>query len=153
MSIESISSSQSTATSTTNDRATLDKDGFLKLFIEQLKNQDPMSPMDEKDFTAQMAQFSTVEQLTNLSKSAEKLLEYQSSLSYSLDSLNQAAYNHNSLVNYSNLIGKEGYWLDEAGSEQSGQIQSIISKSNEIYAMIDGREIPTSMLHKLEVGI
>ena len=45
---------------------TLDKDAFLKLLVEQLKNQDPSSPQDSSQWTAQMAQFSTVEQLTNL---------------------------------------------------------------------------------------
>ncbi len=41
----------------------IDKDAFLKLFMTQLQYQDPLSPMDNKDFIAQMAQFSSVEQL------------------------------------------------------------------------------------------
>jgi flagellar basal-body rod modification protein FlgD len=44
------------------------KEMFLKLLVAQLKNQDPTSPMDQKDMLGQMAQFSTVEQLTNLAK-------------------------------------------------------------------------------------
>jgi flagellar basal-body rod modification protein FlgD len=44
----------------------LDKDAFLKLLVEQLKHQDPMTPMDGKDLAAQLAQFSSVEQLTQL---------------------------------------------------------------------------------------
>jgi len=40
------------------------KDMFLKLLVAQLKNQDPTSPMDQKDMMAQMAQFTSVEQMT-----------------------------------------------------------------------------------------
>ena len=44
----------------------LDKDAFLKLLVAQLKHQDPTSPMDGKDLAAQLAQFTSVEQLTQL---------------------------------------------------------------------------------------
>src|SRR4051812_10236077 len=50
----------------------LDKDSFLKLLVAQLQHQDPTSPQDSTQWTAQMAQFSTVEQLTNLSTSTAK---------------------------------------------------------------------------------
>lgn len=44
------------------------KDEFVKLLITQMKNQDPMNPMDGKDLAAQLAQFSSVEQLININK-------------------------------------------------------------------------------------
>ncbi len=49
----------------------LDKDAFLKLMTMQLKYQNPLDPMDNKDMMAQMAQFTSVEQLKNLSMSME----------------------------------------------------------------------------------
>lgn len=55
----------------------LDKDAFLRLFIEQLKNQDPMSPQDSNAFMAQMAQFSMLEQLANLEKEFSQIKSIQ----------------------------------------------------------------------------
>ncbi len=47
------------------------KDDFLKLLVAQLKNQDPQSPANADQMAAQLAQFSSVEQLTNISKTLE----------------------------------------------------------------------------------
>lgn len=47
------------------------KDEFMKLLTFQLQNQDPMNPMDQSKFTGELAQFSQLEQLTNLNKKFE----------------------------------------------------------------------------------
>src|SRR5690554_4087387 len=47
----------------------LGKDEFMKILVTQLQNQDPLSPMADTDFIAQMAQFSTLEQMQSLNSS------------------------------------------------------------------------------------
>lgn len=56
-----------------NEEQDLQKDMFLKLMIAQLRNQDPTSPMDQKDMMASMTQFSQIEQMQNMAKSMETL--------------------------------------------------------------------------------
>ena len=67
--------SQATTPTTTvsNPNATLGKDDFLKLLSSQLEYQDPMQPMDNNQFMGQMAQFTTLEQTTNMSQAMQQL--------------------------------------------------------------------------------
>ncbi len=52
----------------------LGKEEFLKLLITQLSHQDPTQPLEDREFVAQMAQFSTLEQMTNMSGELSQLL-------------------------------------------------------------------------------
>lgn len=51
----------------------LDKMAFLRLLTTQLANQDPLNPMEDREFIAQLAQFSALEQMQNLNKTVENL--------------------------------------------------------------------------------
>ncbi|MCK5735685.1 MAG: flagellar hook assembly protein FlgD [Spirochaetaceae bacterium] len=51
----------------------LDKDDFLQILITQLRHQDPTKPMEDREFIAQMAQFSSLEQMTNMSNQFTEL--------------------------------------------------------------------------------
>ncbi|MEW6327484.1 MAG: flagellar hook assembly protein FlgD [Thermodesulfobacteriota bacterium] len=57
----------------------LDKDSFLKLFVTQMEHQDPLNPMEAYEFSAQLAQFSSLEQLYNLNENMNNLIAYQTS--------------------------------------------------------------------------
>jgi flagellar basal-body rod modification protein FlgD len=58
-----------TSSTTTRNTGKMGKDEFLKLLVTQLKYQDPLNPADDKQFLAQMAQFSSLEQMQNLNAS------------------------------------------------------------------------------------
>ncbi|HYW83312.1 MAG TPA: flagellar hook assembly protein FlgD [Spirochaetia bacterium] len=55
--------------------AALDKNDFLKILITQLSHQDPTQPMDDKAFISQMAQFSSLEQMSNMSEGLTKVAD------------------------------------------------------------------------------
>lgn len=75
-----------------DSKQTLGKEDFLKLLITQLSNQDPLSPLDSTEFTAQLAQFGTLEELNNINTTLSDILGAQQSV-------------QNAAV--PNLIGKE----------------------------------------------
>lgn len=82
------------ATRTTGN-STLGKDEFLKILMAQLQNQDPTNPMKDNEFIAQMAQFSSLEQMTNLTAAFEK---------YAL------AQEQTQMIEYTNFVGKSVKW-------------------------------------------
>jgi len=115
----------------------LGKDAFLKLLITQLQNQDPTNPMDDRDFIAQMAQFSSLEQMQNMTKAVESLLMSQQ---------------QTQLMNYTTFVGKEVKWheiTDEVDkdnkpvvNEGTGVIQSLkFVDGDAVFILEDGKEI------------
>ncbi len=68
-----------TAQPATSKPTVLGKDDFLNLLITQLQNQDPLNPTDSTEFTAQLAQFSSLEQLNNVNTNLEQLQNFQAS--------------------------------------------------------------------------
>ncbi len=60
-----------TKASDSNGSSELGKDAFLNLLVTQMRYQDPLNPTNDKDFLAQMAQFSSLEQMQNLNKTSE----------------------------------------------------------------------------------
>lgn len=81
-----------------SSKSTLGKDDFLKILIAQLQNQDPSNPMDDREFIAQMSQFSSLEQMTNMNQSIQNFVNLQTS---------------QNLIQHSELIGKKVQWKRE----------------------------------------
>lgn len=69
------------ATKAPKSDQTLGKSEFMTLLVTQLRNQNPLEPLDNKDFIAQLSQFSSLEQLEGMRKSIDDQLSLQRSLS------------------------------------------------------------------------
>lgn len=115
----------------------LGKDDFLHLMMAQMKNQDPLSPMDNTQMVAQMAQFTSVEQLVKIS--------------------DQLSVMSQSLGNNSGLIGKQVSWNGQTKTgnysietgkaevitvKESGIVDSIVVRSGVHYVKVGEKEIP-----------
>ncbi|AZO95885.1 flagellar hook capping FlgD N-terminal domain-containing protein [Halocella sp. SP3-1] len=120
-SVSSISSS-STSTSETDssdDSNTLGQEAFLELLVIELQHQDPLNPMDGTEYVTQLAQFSTVEQLTTMNDNMSSFLQYQG------------------LYNGSSLIGKT---VEINDAEVTGEVNKIAVEDGETYIYIDGEQ-------------
>jgi flagellar basal-body rod modification protein FlgD len=110
----------------------LDKDAFMKLLVAQLQNQDPMAPVDNQQSIAQLAQFSSLEQMEQLN---ENIL--------GLAVLQQSNALMSQLTSSSALIGQEVKYIDP-GTEQelTGTVQEVKLKDGMATLSINGEDIP-----------
>ena len=91
------------------------KDAFMKLLVNQIRNQDPMAPTDNQQFIAQLAQFSSLEQMQTMNENIVGLAVLQQ---------NNALLEQ--LTSSSALIGQQVTWADATtGVERSGVVSSV----------------------------
>lgn len=112
--------STSTAKSDSSDKQrkpqdVLGKDDFLKLLTTQLRYQDPINPVDDKEFVAQMAQFSSLEQIQNLNDTLTNSMAVQQQLA----ALSQAT----------SMLGKSVEIFSKDGESLFGTVSGIQFKS------------------------
>jgi flagellar basal-body rod modification protein FlgD len=159
--VYNTSNTSGTSTRQANDE--LGKNDFLKLLVTQLRYQDPMKPMEDKEFIAQMAQFSSLEQMQNMNSAL--LTAQASSLIGNRVTWNDDVTNAEKtgivvgvnmvsgqpkLVIYSdvaiadgklqsddNLIGKTVKWLDDQDVEHTGVVRDIKTVDGKHNLIID----------------
>jgi len=97
----------------------LGKDSFLKLLITQLKYQDPMNPVDNTEFTSQLAQFSQLELLTDMGTNIEQLNQLQGSLNnmQSLSFIGKTVSAVGNVVEYTGNQIDLGFDIDESAAD------------------------------------
>jgi flagellar basal-body rod modification protein FlgD len=107
----------------------VNKDEFLRLFVAQLKNQSPLDPLKGHEFIAQLAQFSSVEQLTKLNTSFADEFKFQQLLGGGV------------------LVGKYATYVDTTlGGIGGGIIQGSKIAGDTTSVIINNKEIPISDL-------
>ncbi len=111
----------------------LDRDAFMQLLIAQMKNQDPTEPTSNEQFIAQLAQFSSLEEMQLVN---ENLV--------ALAALEQGNALMSQLTNASALIGNEVVYNDEFGQAQGGTVDSVRFQDGSVVLQVDGLSVPLS---------
>lgn len=108
----------------------LGKDSFLKLLVTELTHQDPTKPMEDRDFIAQMAQFSSLEQMNNVNVEMKALnKKAQASEAYA-------------------LLGKIVQGVDSVtGKPVQGEVSHIIRSKDQIKLMVEKHELALDDIH------
>lgn len=118
------------------------KQDFLKILVQQMKNQDPFAAAESDAFLNQMAQFSSLEQMQNLTSQLGALL--------SLQNANAAIQD---LSTASGLIGKEIVYVTPEGNESSGAVNSVSFGADGTYLNTDaGDKVPLFAVKEVREG-
>ncbi|MCC7104531.1 MAG: flagellar hook assembly protein FlgD [Chloroflexi bacterium] len=112
----------------------LGKQDFLKLLVAQLRNQDPMKPMEDKEFIAQLAQFSSLEALQSVDQRLQALSSAQS--------LEQAAA----------LIGKQVLANLADGSQLQGAVTEVRVVGGTPRLVVNGQTIGLDQVANVSIS-
>jgi len=129
-----------------NSQNRIDKNAFLNLLIIQLKNQDPLNPVEDKEFIAQMAQFSSLEQLQELNKKMDNTSEILNSINEvineqteviteSLDNLN------NDIIDSFDILNKSFINIESNQKQYINNTSEMINQLINLNKAIEGYNI------------
>ena len=114
----------SATTTPTTHKTSLDGTDFLKLIMDQLKSQNPLDPMSDKDFAAQMAQMNSLEELQKMNTTLSQLT--------SANQMSEAA----------SLIGRSIKANLADGSTAAGLVTSVSLKNGAVTLMLGTKQVP-----------
>jgi flagellar basal-body rod modification protein FlgD len=125
------------AAETIRNRAQLGKDEFLQLLVTQLRNQDPMNPSDPNQMAAQLAQFSTVEQLVNIGEQLEAQSAANEALIESVNASSAMQLIGRTVLAQGDVVtvpaeGELSATIDVAGEGGSGELVMYDDAGNEV---------------------
>lgn len=123
----------SQATTVQNPNAQLTENSFLQMMVTQMQYQDPTSPVNNTQFLAQLAQYSTLQQIMNLSSTENSVLSAIQQLSNSID-MNMGQQ----------MIGKTVSLKDANGNSISGTVSAVKNSNNQSDIVINGTAYPIS---------
>ena len=119
----------------------LDRDAFMELLVAQLQNQDPLEPTANGEMIAQLAQFSSLEEMQQLNDNIVGLAVLQQSNAL----LSQ-------MTSASSLIGQGVRYVDPiSGDELRGRVSSVKIEDGLAILNIDGKDVPLASV--VEVGV
>lgn len=115
---QTLENYQASQTQANKDNSALGKDAFLQLLVTQMKYQDPLDPQDNGEYLAQLAQFSALEQMTNVADGLSDVSKLVSNIDTSV------------LVGQlSNMIGKDIQWsIDSSSTDENGNVTTTSKK-------------------------
>jgi len=117
------------ATQTSAEKALdLGKDAFMKMMIENLRNQDPSSASDSKEFVQQLSQMTMLEQITNMASATANL---------ALETRDARAVG---------MLGKTVGWVGAGGLRQEGVVESIETSTGTPLLKINGEMVQFSLV-------
>lgn len=106
---------------------------YLNLLTIQLQNQDPIDPVNQEQFTTQLAQFSMLEQMEDMNTTFEEVLR--------VEQLNQGI----------NLIGKQAQYRDPlTGATESGTVEEMFANAESANLLINGQRIDLSLVSGIQ---
>ena len=122
------------ATTTAAKKTTLGQNDFLKLLAKQFQTQDPMKPMEDTSFIAQMAQFTSLEQTSSMSKDIALLRANQD------------------FVTANSYLGRSVTVDLGDGKTQTGNVSALDTTSGAPELVIGGKNYPLSAVLRVEPG-
>lgn len=112
----------------------LDQGAFMQLLVTQLQNQDPLEPQANEEFVAQLANFSSLEQMELLNENVVSMVV-----------LNQSNALMEQMTSASSLIGRTVNFVDpETGDSLTGNVESVKIRDGAAMLLINGQDVPLS---------
>ncbi len=110
----------------------IQKDQFMKLLVTQLKHQNPLDPMKDREFIAQMAQLTSLEKMEKVREGMDRLIN---------SSQNGSLYN---------LLGKKVTFVNDGGRQEIGAVEAVEFKGNQGFLQINKMSINPKRVVRVE---